>query len=490
MEKNVSFVLPVSVVKYIATISADISGCSMKIQGKLKLHTILSIFISLIVVLIIAGLGRLSLSLFKTKTLESFAGSRQDTLLQISESVTSYCDKIELLSSSYANIAYIREQAALNPEDIDLELFRTKIEEIKHDIDYSFFFREIEYDWQVLCDNGLSYSSKMENLDTLLSLPDTLWFYRAKKYQTESLWQSNILYKTGSEKKNVISLVTFLKDSGGNTTGAILINLDERQLQQIYAQIIGFQSTIYLVDENGQIASHPNLSLVGRFFYDMNIFNAFFQEKNWAQIVKSGKEYLFSKYSSKTNPWIVVEEIPMAVIIEPLESISEIIELITAILLIISVIGAVIFSQRVSLPFEKLVQSMEEAGKGDLSVKFATNGCYESFHMAQSSQQFVERIQSLISELRVTEQQKRTSELEFLQMQINPHFIYNTLFTIRCMVDMGMNAQAGEMLDRFNSMLNKVLKIESPMITILDKIDFLEDYSVIYKQRYGALFVT
>ncbi len=459
----------------------------MKQRAKLKLHTILSIFISLILLCIIPGLGRLSLSLFKTRTIESFADSRRDTLLQISVSVSEYCEKIELLSSSYSDIDYINEQAALSSDRIDIEEFRSSINSLKQRIDRSFFFPEIEYELQILCANGLSYSSNPDHLQPLQELPRKTWFYKAKKQSSLTLWQSNILFKGDGEKTNVVSLVTFIRDEEGRHLGAILVNLNERQLHTIYSQIIGFQSTIYLVDTKGQIVSHPILSMVGRFFYDMEIFNSFFQQKDWAQIIKSEREYLFSRYISAEIPWIVVEEIPMAVIINPLLEITKIINFLTVILLFLSVIVAIFFSRRISLPFEILAETMEKAGKGDLTVRFEKKGFEESYNMAESSQNFVDRIQSLITEVQTIQQEKQNSELEFLQMQINPHFIYNTLFSIRCMVDIGANDKASETLNRFTNMLQKVLRIKSPMITILDNIDYLEDYSFILSQRFGAL---
>ena len=462
----------------------------MERNNKIKLHIILSIFTGLIVLCIITILGNLSLNLFKTITMESFANSRQDTLLQISESVTAYCEKIELLSSSYSDIKFIKDQAALPESEIDTENFRNKIDNIKTEIDDSFFFPEIEYELQIICNNGLTYSSNSNHLVTLQDLPKKIWFYKALKENVDSLWQSNILFKENDNKINVISLVKIIKDAEGKPYGAILINLNERQIHQIYSQIIGFQSTIYLVDNNGQIASHPNLSMVGRFFYDMEIFNSFFEENDWAQITKSGKEFLFSKYSSTENPWIVVEEIPMTVITDPFDNISRKILFLAILLLILSVIISMLFSKKISLPFEKLAKTMETAEDGDLNIKFIKSGCYESYSMAASSQKFVNRIQSLVEEVKVIQQEKQNSELQFLQMQINPHFIYNTLFTIRCTVDMGENEKARDMLERFSNMLRKVFRINSPMISIIDNIDYLEDYSAILSQRYGSLSIS
>ncbi len=456
-------------------------------QKKIKLHTILSIFISLILLIIIPGLGKLSLSLFKTRTIESFANSRQDTLLQISESVSDYCRKIELLSDAYSKITYITEQANNPSKGVNNSEFRANIDKIKKEIDESFFFPELKYDLQIICTNGFSYSSNMVYLSALLELPGTIWFYKAMKNQIDSLWQSNILFRDKDKKTNVISLVTFIKNNDSENTGAILINLDERELHRIYSQIIGFQSIIYLVDKNGQIASHPTLSMVGRFFYDMNIFNAFFDEKDWAQIMKSEREYLFSRFSSDDNPWIVVEEIPLDIIANPLIEITEIINFLMVLLLILSIIIAIFFSRKVSLPFEKLANTMEKAGQGDFSARFEKTGVAESYQMAENSQKFIDRIQFLIEEIKVIQQQKQNSELEFLQMQINPHFIYNTLFSIRCMVDIGFPEKASEMLNRFSNMLQKVLRIKSPMISILDNIEYLEDYSFILSQRFGSL---
>ncbi|MCO5388507.1 MAG: histidine kinase [Desulfosporosinus sp.] len=55
------------------------------------------------------------------------------------------------------------------------------------------------------------------------------------------------------------------------------------------------------------------------------------------------------------------------------------------------------------------------------------------------------------------ERQKRLLELDFLRAQINPHFIYNTLSSIRFYVEMGKNKEAEEMLYHFSKLLRRVL---------------------------------
>ena len=66
--------------------------------------------------------------------------------------------------------------------------------------------------------------------------------------------------------------------------------------------------------------------------------------------------------------------------------------------------------------------------------------------LALSFDHMAQRTQSLIRSIEDKERLKRKAELDFLQAQINPHFIYNTLSSVRFMVAMGKNDEAEEML--------------------------------------------
>ena len=59
-------------------------------------------------------------------------------------------------------------------------------------------------------------------------------------------------------------------------------------------------------------------------------------------------------------------------------------------------------------------------------------------------------------------------------MQINPHFMHNTLFSIKCMVDMDRKLEACEMLDSLNSMLKNILNTDQKIITVKDEINTLK----------------
>ena len=79
-------------------------------------------------------------------------------------------------------------------------------------------------------------------------------------------------------------------------------------------------------------------------------------------------------------------------------------------------------------------------------------------------------------------------ELNFLQAQINPHFIYNTLSSIRFYVEMGKNREAEEMLLHFSKLLRRVLSRSDEFVLLKDEIRHLEDYIALQKMRYANSF--
>ncbi|MEW9080081.1 sensor histidine kinase, partial [Terrisporobacter glycolicus] len=83
----------------------------------------------------------------------------------------------------------------------------------------------------------------------------------------------------------------------------------------------------------------------------------------------------------------------------------------------------------------------------------------------------------------------RVAELSFLQAQINPHFLYNTLSGIRFLISMEKNEEAEEMLYRFTKLLRAILPKASEMITLREEIENIRNYGELQQMRYPNTFV-
>ena len=93
-----------------------------------------------------------------------------------------------------------------------------------------------------------------------------------------------------------------------------------------------------------------------------------------------------------------------------------------------------------------------------------------------------------IEDIKKYEKQKRVAELSFLQAQINPHFLYNTLSSIRFLISMNQVEKAEDMLYKFTRLLRSILPKASDMISLEEEIKNIKNYVELQKMRYPDCF--
>ena len=95
-----------------------------------------------------------------------------------------------------------------------------------------------------------------------------------------------------------------------------------------------------------------------------------------------------------------------------------------------------------------------------------------------------ENIETLIEKVYKMELTQKQAELEFLQMQINPHFLYNALDTISWMALAKGNMDVSEMTIALAELLRATIKKES-FITLREEMNTVKDYLLIQQERFG-----
>ena len=114
--------------------------------------------------------------------------------------------------------------------------------------------------------------------------------------------------------------------------------------------------------------------------------------------------------------------------------------------------GNRLISRKISKPIRKLdesVKTYEAGGKTDIYI----GGSSEIRHLGYSVQRSYERIETLMEEIIRQQNERRKSELDALQSQINPHFLYNTLESITWMIEAQKNEEAVIMISELAKLL-------------------------------------
>lgn len=146
------------------------------------------------------------------------------------------------------------------------------------------------------------------------------------------------------------------------------------------------------------------------------------------------------------------------------------------------------FSGYIAAPLRKLCGDIREVEGGQLDQEFEINSFSEINDLGTGMAQMLGRIRELIEDIQKNETEKRRLELRWLQAEINPHFMYNTLFSIKCAVDMGQNDEAGHMLTTFIQLLRGVLSGPVEMSTVRSQMEFIKKYVELQRFRYNGTF--
>lgn len=457
----------------------------MKNRRPLKLKTILILFMAIIVFMTLGVSGIISFRMFKSSMIENIGDSRVDVLSQISEKVSAVKSNAELLSSLYyynENLSDLYHKEGYSEEEKrQIEDNFVRIEELSAVTTSAV---EMEFYYTFLVDNGYVYSSNPGAASgTLEEYESKIWF--PEVLEKGEKWIST--YQDG-EGNNVISIARSLKDRNGNDIGLFLFNLYEENFSRIYDGLSD-KNDIYIVDEAGNIVSHKNKELLGIRFYDTELLNRMFEEKSSLPIKKTQKDYLFSISRNKEIGWIMVEEIPMELLLDDVNSIQGKMVSIGALILIIGILVCSYISWKTTRPLGELVHELENVGRSeDMEQSFEIRGWSEIDKICQECNYMTERIRNLMTAIKTSEKKKRMAEMGFLQSQMSPHFLYNTLFSIRCLVDMGDKEKAIGIIDAFTSILKYILSYKSEFVDVAMEIKFLKDYAVLQKYRYGDQF--
>ena len=156
---------------------------------------------------------------------------------------------------------------------------------------------------------------------------------------------------------------------------------------------------------------------------------------------------------------------------------------------IILVIVALLFSRfmarSITLPIQKLRDSMKKVQEGDFSVSdVVVDSKNEIGSLTKSFDVMTHRIQELMEQNVHEQEEKRKSELKALQSQINPHFLYNTLDSIIWMAEGKKNEEVVLMTASLARLLRQSISNEDEVVPIANEVEYARGYLTIQKMRY------
>ncbi len=159
--------------------------------------------------------------------------------------------------------------------------------------------------------------------------------------------------------------------------------------------------------------------------------------------------------------------------------------IVLALCCLFSIAFAVTMSSFIFRPLRKLLFRMEKVKQGDLSERISFRFHDEISQLGDTFNEMMDSINKLMDQKITAEHSKREMEMKFLQTQINPHFLYNTLDTIRWQARRDNNPIVETQIKALSNMFRQYLQLDSEYILLSDEHAYLNDYMMLMKYRFG-----
>ena len=424
----------------------------------------------------------------KQLMMDQIGQSRLDVLKQISERSNTIKNSTITISNLYRYDEEVQRCLSENGlSEEEMEQAGRYLDGVKENYDRVFHDVGVAYDVVILGDNGFRYASRGRDHYDFDGLESQLWYKRSYDAENDIVFISSFREKfdlSSREERYVFAAFRRVAGTDGRETGTILVNVDEKYLEDLYGTAED-RSNLYIFDKKGNIVSSREKSLLGKNFIGVDNFRRLYGENEYHIIKKLGQDYLLSNYYDPQTGWTIVEEMPCAVILQPLNQALVLLLAIVSGCLLAGTGAACYMSERISKPILKLCRLMDRVKQGDFDVISDIRGYEEVNQLKDSFNEMAAEIKKLLEDIRDNEMQKRKSEMDFLRAQINPHFLYNTLFSIQCMIELKKNDQAVLMMAAFTDLLKKTQSVDTDFITLKEEFESTEKYLVLQQIRYG-----
>ena len=297
------------------------------------------------------------------------------------------------------------------------------------------------------------------------------------------------LFKGASPFENNIFVTKSLIDAQKNFYGYVVLVLDEKYIASIYEDYITSGMTISVISNTGDILSSSDKERL--FTANEELINLIkdhseeLSDTDTVKVIKNDKESILALYLPFYDAYLV-EEINPLIVFSSLHSIAD--KIIFIILVTLLIVGFVVFiaTRNITKPLRYLSERMLFTVTHDFRGQMIEpQGSNELILITQAYNTMLNDIKEHVKNLVSEQEERRKAELNALQMQINPHFLYNTLTSIKYLAKQQRLDEVDETIHSLISILQNVIGKTDSMTTVRDEIENLGYFIYINQVRYG-----
>lgn len=267
--------------------------------------------------------------------------------------------------------------------------------------------------------------------------------------------------------------------------GALIINIPVEVIEKISTNEVS--TKILIIDTNGKII-FKNWDNTDSFLQDNVVVKKILEDGNSEGKFNLEKEkimYNIQYSKSRNGDWIYIAATPFEYLKQNSSIVKKNITLILVITIVISLALSYAISSYIVIPIRKIIKVMKRVQKGEMDIDLNIKNKSETGQLSENFEMMIKEIKLLIINLNEEHKKKREAELNTLQAQITPHFVYNTLNSIKCLAVIQKEKGIEEMTSNLIELFQLSISNKAVFISINYEIEMLKKYISIQNFMHG-----
>ena len=287
------------------------------------------------------------------------------------------------------------------------------------------------------------------------------------------------------EGESFLSVLQKVENDNGDILGYVAADIKERTIYYEYLEAVNDEkiTRVLLVDGNNEIVTSAEYSDLGKTFAEITDHNVP-DDNGYSE--RDGVLSFFNRGSFSDCGLYL--EVPKKEVLSGLSQIRLFLIGIFGTFFVVAVLLALWLSRVVCEPLRSMTGTVEKVGEGDLSLRTEVVTADEIGTLGKEFNHMLDYIEDLIAKVIEEEQQKKDAELEALQYQITPHFMYNTLNSIKFAAFLKGEKELAGLIGDFVELLQASINKKGSFLSVADEIHILKNYIHLQDFRYQGSF--
>lgn len=320
---------------------------------------------------------------------------------------------------------------------------------------------------------------RTEGVTSFPNMADSQWFCRALDAPSDNHHIFTLTLRRSGKNVNAVALSKVIYNPDSRQALGVLLcySYVENFVRLLSESSMVPGELLQLTDENGAIVYQSTEETFVPIITE--------HQESYDLVTINDRPMLRSFVSGSQYGWNIVSYTPHSSS-SFYKTVTENANILTIFLIIIASLGiSSVISLAVTRPLSQLTASFGQVAKGNFNAKVAIKGTDELAEIGQSYNQMLDMIQDLLKERYELKLGNTQARLEALQSQINPHFLYNTLNSIKAVSYEGESEKVSQMVQSLSDLMRYTLNHGKYLVTLSEELSIVQKYLYLQEYRFS-----